>query len=59
MSLFDLAQVMLTFRAFRRDDTPEMANLKTDASISPQTTHDHGAFAMSGLLGRLASESAG
>jgi hypothetical protein len=38
MSLFDLAQVMLTFRAFRRDDTPEMANLKTDEAYTPETT---------------------
>jgi hypothetical protein len=30
MSLFDLDQVICIFRAFRRDDTPEMANLKAD-----------------------------
>jgi hypothetical protein len=30
MFFFDHAQVILIFRAFRRDDTPEMANLKAD-----------------------------
>jgi hypothetical protein len=41
MSLFDLAQVMLTFRAFRRDDTTEMANLKADAAYPPLATPDN------------------
>jgi hypothetical protein len=34
MYLFDLDHVMMIFRAFRRDGTPEMANLKTDAAQS-------------------------
>jgi hypothetical protein len=35
MSLFDLARVMIIFRTFCRDDTPEMANLKADVAIAP------------------------
>jgi hypothetical protein len=35
MYLFDLGQLMLAFRAFRRDDTPEMANVKADDAITP------------------------
>jgi hypothetical protein len=54
MYFFDLAQVMLTFRAFRRDDTPEMANLKADAAISPQTTHNDCFKQESGRLARAA-----
>jgi hypothetical protein len=41
MSLFDLDQIMGIFRAFRRDDTPEIANLKTEEAISPQSTPSH------------------
>jgi hypothetical protein len=37
---------MLTFRAFRRDDTPEMANLKADAAYLP-------VMALFGLPGAL------
>jgi hypothetical protein len=33
---FVLDHVMMIFRAFRRDDTPEVATLKTDASYSIQ-----------------------
>jgi hypothetical protein len=46
MSVFDLAQEMLAFRAFRRDDTPEMANLNADEATLPQTTPDDDGFAL-------------
>src|SRR5580700_3412779 len=36
MSVFDLAQIMGLFRAFRRDDTLEMANLEADAANNRQ-----------------------
>jgi hypothetical protein len=35
MYFFDLAHLKLIFRTFRRDDTPEMANLKAGEAISP------------------------
>jgi hypothetical protein len=40
MYFFDLAHVIIIFRTFRRDDTPEMANLKTDAAYTPESTPD-------------------
>jgi hypothetical protein len=40
MYFFDLAHVIIIFRTFRRDDTPEMANLKTDAAKGFETPPD-------------------
>ena len=34
MDFFDLAPCIVTFRSFGRDETPEMANLKTDAAMT-------------------------
>jgi hypothetical protein len=44
---------MLIFRAFRRDDTPEIANLKTDEAYTVRIKDDCGAGGMRLIVHRF------